>query len=111
MPFEMLFAVPFRLPKDSWWTTACSTLGPMELATVGSSDFERFSSGKRHNGTVLCASSDVEDSPKTLMIWTSAAQPLGDPSLRPDKRPELPCASSLISFSVPYLPYSFAFFC
>lgn len=32
----------------------------------------------------------MEDSPKTLMIWTSAAQPLGDPSLRPDKRPELP---------------------
>lgn len=52
MPFEMLFAVPFRLPKDSWWTTACSTLGPMELATVGSSDLERFSSGKRHNGTM-----------------------------------------------------------
>ena len=60
---------------------------------------------------VLCASSDLEDSPKTLMIWTSAAQPLGDLSLRPDKRPELPFASSLISFSVPYLPYSFAFFC
>ena len=35
-------AVPFRLPKDSWWTTACSTLGPMELATVWSSDLERF---------------------------------------------------------------------